>query len=163
MHFFLFSMFVLLFYTLPFAVMSENYIVFIEQPIKLDLLKFMLYRVAGKSFHNVMSWNPDLETIFHVADRRTGQVQQSLSQHHTDLYCGHSVFLSLHLWYPCFHPCSSSRQNTTAVPCSPCTRLMHMRIMDIWLWTCAVEMMVVWLATSRWRTFVGHLGKNLTR
>ncbi|XP_067262136.1 beta-carotene 15, 15-dioxygenase 2, like [Chanodichthys erythropterus] len=55
-------------------VMSENYIVFIEQPIKLDLLKFMLYRVAGKSFHKVMSWNPALETIFHVADRRTGQL-----------------------------------------------------------------------------------------
>uniref|UniRef100_A0A673GQS8 Beta-carotene 15, 15-dioxygenase 2, like n=1 Tax=Sinocyclocheilus rhinocerous TaxID=307959 RepID=A0A673GQS8_9TELE len=55
-------------------VMSENYIVFIEQPIKLDLLKFMLYRVAGKSFHKVMSWNPELETIFHVADRRTGQL-----------------------------------------------------------------------------------------
>lgn len=57
-----------------FAVMSENYIVFIEQPIKLDLLKFMLYRVVGKSFHKVMSWNPELETIFHVADRHTGQL-----------------------------------------------------------------------------------------
>uniref|UniRef100_A0A673JE69 Beta,beta-carotene 9',10'-oxygenase-like n=1 Tax=Sinocyclocheilus rhinocerous TaxID=307959 RepID=A0A673JE69_9TELE len=55
-------------------VMSENYIVFIEQPIKLDPLKFMLYRVAGKSFHKVMSWNPELETIFHVADRHTGQL-----------------------------------------------------------------------------------------
>lgn len=58
--------------------MSENYIVFIEQPIQLDLLKFMLYRVAGKSLNKVMSWNPDLETIFHVADRRTGQARQSL-------------------------------------------------------------------------------------
>ncbi|KAI7813591.1 beta-carotene 15, partial [Triplophysa rosa] len=54
--------------------MSENYIVFIEQPIKLELLKFMLYRVAGKSFHKVMSWNPKLETIFHVANRHTGQL-----------------------------------------------------------------------------------------
>lgn len=60
-----------------FAVMSENYIVFIEQPIKLDLLKFMLYRVVGKSFHKVMSWNPELETIFHVADRHTGQAWQN--------------------------------------------------------------------------------------
>ncbi|RXN32028.1 beta,beta-carotene 9, 10 -oxygenase-like protein [Labeo rohita] len=61
-------------FDLMFAVMSENYIVFIEQPIKLDLLKFMLYRVAGKSFHKIMTWNPELETIFHVADRRTGQL-----------------------------------------------------------------------------------------
>lgn len=55
-------------------VMSENYIVFIEQPIKLDLLKLMLYTIAGKSLHKVMSWNPELETIFHVADRHTGQL-----------------------------------------------------------------------------------------
>lgn len=79
-----------------FAVMSENYIVFIEQPIKLDLLKFMLYRVVGKSFHKVMSWNPELETIFHVADRHTGQAWQN----HIIILtsnCGNCVFLSLHV------------------------------------------------------------------
>lgn len=54
--------------------MSENYVVFIEQPIKLDLLKFMLYRIQGKSFHKVMEWDPSLETIFHVVDKRTGKV-----------------------------------------------------------------------------------------
>lgn len=64
-----------LFTVLFFAAMSENYIVFIEQPIKLELLKFMLYRIAGKSFHKVMSWNPELETIFHVANRHTGQAR----------------------------------------------------------------------------------------
>lgn len=69
--------FFFIFFYIMFAVMSENYIVFIEQPIKLDLLKFMLYRVAGKSFHKVMSWNPELETIFHVADRHTGQARQN--------------------------------------------------------------------------------------
>ena len=56
------------------AVMSENYIVFIEQPIKLDLLKFMLYRIQGKSFHKVMSWEPQYETIFHLVNRHTGKV-----------------------------------------------------------------------------------------
>ena len=54
--------------------MSENYVVFIEQPIKLDLLKFMMYRIQGKSFHKVMSWDPSLKTIFHVVDKRTGKV-----------------------------------------------------------------------------------------
>ncbi|KAM6965078.1 beta-carotene 15, 15-dioxygenase 2, like [Aplochiton taeniatus] len=53
--------------------MSENYIVFIEQPIKLDLLKFMLFRIQGKSFHKVMTWEPQYDTIFHVVDKRTGK------------------------------------------------------------------------------------------
>ncbi|XP_062310799.1 beta-carotene 15, 15-dioxygenase 2, like [Osmerus eperlanus] len=53
--------------------MSENYVVFIEQPIKLDLLKFMLYNIQGKSFNKVMSWEPETDTIFHVVDRRTGE------------------------------------------------------------------------------------------
>ncbi|XP_077571311.1 beta-carotene 15, 15-dioxygenase 2, like [Stigmatopora nigra] len=54
-------------------VMSENYIVFVEQPIKLDLLKFMLHRVQGKSFHKVMTWEPQYDTIFHLVDRHTGK------------------------------------------------------------------------------------------
>uniref|UniRef100_A0A667Y5Y5 Beta-carotene 15, 15-dioxygenase 2, like n=1 Tax=Myripristis murdjan TaxID=586833 RepID=A0A667Y5Y5_9TELE len=54
-------------------VMSENYIVFIEQPIKLDLMRFMLYRILGKSFHQVMSWEPQYETIFHLVNRHTGK------------------------------------------------------------------------------------------
>ncbi|XP_056144057.1 beta-carotene 15, 15-dioxygenase 2, like [Lampris incognitus] len=54
-------------------VMSENYIVFIEQPIKLDLMKFMLYRIQGKSFHKVMTWEPQCDTIFHLVNRHTGE------------------------------------------------------------------------------------------
>lgn len=57
------------------AVMSENYIVFIEQPIKLDLLKFMLYRIQGKSFHKCMKWEPQYDTIFHLVNRHTGVVR----------------------------------------------------------------------------------------
>lgn len=54
--------------------MSENYIVFVEQPIKLDLLKFMLFKIQGKSFHKIMTWEPQCGTIFHLVDRRTGKV-----------------------------------------------------------------------------------------
>ncbi|KAJ0019421.1 hypothetical protein NQD34_006990 [Periophthalmus magnuspinnatus] len=54
-------------------VMSENYIVFVEQPIKLDLLKFMLYRIQGKSFHKVMTWEPKYNTVFHLVNRHTGK------------------------------------------------------------------------------------------
>ncbi|KAM9391492.1 beta-carotene 15, 15-dioxygenase 2, like [Pholidichthys leucotaenia] len=54
-------------------VMSENYIVFVEQPIKLDLLRFVLYKIQGKSFHKIMSWEPQCETIFHLVNRHTGK------------------------------------------------------------------------------------------
>ncbi|CAB1321671.1 unnamed protein product [Coregonus sp. 'balchen'] len=50
-----------------------QYVVFIEQPIKLDLLKFMLFRIQGKSFHKVMTWEPQDDTIFNVVDRQTGE------------------------------------------------------------------------------------------
>ncbi|CAG5921502.1 unnamed protein product [Menidia menidia] len=54
-------------------VMSENYIVFVEQPIKLNILKFMLYRIQGKSFHKMMSWEPQYDTIFHLVNKHTGK------------------------------------------------------------------------------------------
>ncbi|XP_017272617.1 beta-carotene 15, 15-dioxygenase 2, like [Kryptolebias marmoratus] len=54
-------------------VMSENYIVFVEQPIKLDLLKFMLYKIQGKSFHKIMTWEPQCGVVFHLVDRHTGK------------------------------------------------------------------------------------------
>lgn len=56
--------------------MSENYIVFVEQPIKLDLFKFMFYRIQGKSFHKVMTWEPQYDTVFHLVNRHTGKVGQ---------------------------------------------------------------------------------------
>lgn len=62
----------------PSPAMSENYVVFIEQPIKLDLLKFMLYKIQGKSFHRIMSWQPDYGTVFHLVNRHTGQVGRPL-------------------------------------------------------------------------------------
>lgn len=58
----------------PSPVMSENYIVFIEQPIKLDMLRFMLYRIQGQSVHRLMTWEPQCETIFHLVNRHTGKV-----------------------------------------------------------------------------------------
>uniref|UniRef100_A0A672JHW9 Beta,beta-carotene 9',10'-oxygenase-like n=1 Tax=Salarias fasciatus TaxID=181472 RepID=A0A672JHW9_SALFA len=57
-------------------VMSENYIVFVEQPIKLDLIRFLLYRIMGKSFNQIMVWDPQCDTIFHLVNRHTGKVSQ---------------------------------------------------------------------------------------
>lgn len=66
-------------------VMTDNYIVFIEQPIKLDLMKFMLYKIQGKSFHKIMSWQPHYGTVFHLVSRSTGVVGRVLG--YSSLLC----------------------------------------------------------------------------
>lgn len=55
--------------------MSENYVVFIEQPIKMDLLKIVTGKLTGKSISDGFSWNPKLNTIFHLIDKQTGKVR----------------------------------------------------------------------------------------
>ncbi|XP_028851224.1 beta-carotene 15, 15-dioxygenase 2, like isoform X2 [Denticeps clupeoides] len=57
--------------------MSENHVVFIEQPIKLDILRFMVNRIMGKSFQKIMSWQPGLDVTFHVVNRHTGQKSET--------------------------------------------------------------------------------------
>ncbi|KAJ6653979.1 hypothetical protein lerEdw1_007611 [Lerista edwardsae] len=54
--------------------MSENYIIFIEQPLKMNLWKFITAKVLGNSFSDGISWEPQLNTHFYVVDKRTGQV-----------------------------------------------------------------------------------------
>ncbi|XP_061586213.1 beta-carotene 15, 15-dioxygenase 2, like [Cololabis saira] len=71
-------------------VMSENYFVFVEQPIKLDLLKFMLYKIQGKSFHKVMSWEPQCDTIFHLVCRHTGKESQ-VKYHAAPMFTLHQI------------------------------------------------------------------------
>ncbi|XP_057676668.1 carotenoid-cleaving dioxygenase, mitochondrial-like [Corythoichthys intestinalis] len=54
--------------------MSENYVVFIEQPIKVDLLKILTSKIRGKAFGDAVYWDPELETILHLIDKHTGEV-----------------------------------------------------------------------------------------
>ncbi|KAF7651453.1 hypothetical protein LDENG_00110880 [Lucifuga dentata] len=54
--------------------MSENYIVFIEQPIKMDLLKITTGKLRGKSISNSFFWDPSLDTIFHLVHKKTGEL-----------------------------------------------------------------------------------------
>ncbi|XP_057695607.1 beta-carotene oxygenase 2b [Corythoichthys intestinalis] len=54
--------------------MSENYVVFIEQPIKMDLLKIITGKLKGKSISDSFSWDPKLKTIFHLIHKKTGKV-----------------------------------------------------------------------------------------
>ncbi len=55
--------------------MSENYVVFIEQPIKMDLLKIVTCKLRGRALSEGIYWDPKLETVFHLVDKRTGEVR----------------------------------------------------------------------------------------
>ena len=54
--------------------MSENYVVFIEQPIKMDLLKIVTGKMRGKGISDGISWDPKRDTIFHLIHKQTGKV-----------------------------------------------------------------------------------------
>lgn len=55
--------------------MSEHYVVFIEQPIKMDLLKIVTCKLRGKALSDGIYWDPAQETVFHLIDKRTGEVK----------------------------------------------------------------------------------------
>ena len=38
---------------------TENYIVFMEQPLKIELRKYYILTLLGKPFSKMFSWNPD--------------------------------------------------------------------------------------------------------
>lgn len=67
----LFTLFLLL-------AMSENYVVFIEQPIKLDLLKIATCKLRGQALSKGVYWDPKQETVFHLISKHTGEVRGSL-------------------------------------------------------------------------------------
>ncbi|XP_008278770.1 beta-carotene oxygenase 2b [Stegastes partitus] len=54
--------------------MSENYVVFIEQPIKMNLLKIVTGKLTRKSIRDSFFWDPSLNTVFHLIDKQTGKV-----------------------------------------------------------------------------------------
>ncbi|KAK5858365.1 hypothetical protein PBY51_002511 [Eleginops maclovinus] len=54
--------------------MSENYVVFIEQPIKMNLLKIVTAKLRGKALSDSIYWDPKQETVFHLVDKHTGKV-----------------------------------------------------------------------------------------
>uniref|UniRef100_A0A8D3D3P0 Carotenoid-cleaving dioxygenase, mitochondrial n=1 Tax=Scophthalmus maximus TaxID=52904 RepID=A0A8D3D3P0_SCOMX len=61
--------------------MSENFVVFIEQPIKMDLLKIVTCKMRGKALSQGIYWDPSQETVFHLVDKHTGNV--SSVKYHT--------------------------------------------------------------------------------
>lgn len=58
--------------------MTENYIIFIEQPLKLNLLKIITSKLCGKAIYDGINWEPQHNTYFHVVNKHTGEVRGSL-------------------------------------------------------------------------------------
>ncbi|XP_027511441.1 beta,beta-carotene 9',10'-oxygenase isoform X1 [Corapipo altera] len=54
--------------------MTENYIVFIEQPLKLNLFQIVTSKLRGKTICDGISWEPQYNTYFHVVNKHTGEV-----------------------------------------------------------------------------------------
>ncbi|XP_014115273.1 PREDICTED: beta,beta-carotene 9',10'-oxygenase isoform X3 [Pseudopodoces humilis] len=54
--------------------MTENYIIFIEQPLRLNLLKIITSKLRGKAIFDGISWEPQHNTYFHVVNKHTGEV-----------------------------------------------------------------------------------------
>ncbi|KAM7399799.1 hypothetical protein PAMP_019043 [Pampus punctatissimus] len=70
--------------------MSENYVVFIEQPIKMDLLKIVTGKLRGKSISDGFFWDSTLNTIFHLIHKQTGTVS-SVKYHAKPLSTFHQI------------------------------------------------------------------------
>lgn len=58
--------------------MSENYIIFIEQPIKLNLMRIITSKFRGKPISEGINWEPQHSTRFHVVNKHTGEVGGSV-------------------------------------------------------------------------------------
>ncbi|XP_053449686.1 carotenoid-cleaving dioxygenase, mitochondrial isoform X2 [Nycticebus coucang] len=54
--------------------MTRNYIIFIEQPLKMNLWKMATSKIRGKAFSDGISWEPQNNTQFHIVDKYTGQL-----------------------------------------------------------------------------------------
>lgn len=61
-------------FLLPTA-MSENYVVFIEQPVKIDILKIVTSKMRGKALGEGIYWDPKQDTVFHLVNKSTGEVR----------------------------------------------------------------------------------------
>lgn len=55
--------------------MSENYVVFVEQPIKMDLLNIATCRLRGKALCEGIYWDAGQDTVLHLVSKHTGEVR----------------------------------------------------------------------------------------
>uniref|UniRef100_A0A8D3C034 Uncharacterized protein n=1 Tax=Scophthalmus maximus TaxID=52904 RepID=A0A8D3C034_SCOMX len=57
--------------------MTENYFIFIEQPLKLDILRMATAYMRGVSWASCLKFCPEENTLIHLIDRKTGKVVET--------------------------------------------------------------------------------------
>ncbi|XP_069573047.1 beta,beta-carotene 15,15'-dioxygenase [Brachyistius frenatus] len=81
--------------------MTDNYIIFIEQPFKLDILKMATAYMRGVNWASCLKLCPEENTLIHLIDRRTGKEAETkyyteamVVYHHVNAFeeDGHVVF-----------------------------------------------------------------------
>lgn len=65
--------------------MTENYIIFIEQPLRMNLLKIITSKLRGKAIFDGITWEPQHNTHFHVVNKNTGEVRGAWASAAADL------------------------------------------------------------------------------
>ncbi|XP_031706128.1 beta,beta-carotene 15,15'-dioxygenase [Anarrhichthys ocellatus] len=80
---------------------TDNYFIFIEQPLKLDILKMATAYMRGVNWASCMKFCPEENTLIHLIDRKTGKVVETkyytgpmVVYHHVNAFedDGHVVF-----------------------------------------------------------------------
>ncbi|KAM7370044.1 hypothetical protein PAMP_011330 [Pampus punctatissimus] len=81
--------------------MTDNYFIFIEQPIKLDILKMATAYMRGVNWASCLKFCPEENTLIHLIDRKTGKEVETkyytgamVVYHHVNAFedDGHVIF-----------------------------------------------------------------------
>jgi carotenoid cleavage dioxygenase-like enzyme len=59
--------------------LTKKYVIFIEQPFELNLLRLMFGRVLNVPYEDTYKWNPGKDVKFHLLDRNTGKIRTASS------------------------------------------------------------------------------------
>ncbi|CAL4067889.1 unnamed protein product, partial [Meganyctiphanes norvegica] len=69
--------------------MSDNYLIFLEQPLQVNTLKMGTSQVKGRNMHGCMEWYPQEKVKFHIIRKSTGELLKTS-------YVCHEPFFMFH-------------------------------------------------------------------
>lgn len=81
--------------------MTDNYFIFIEQPLKLDILRMATAYMRGVNWASCLKFSPEDNTLIHIIDRKTGKEVETkyytgamIVYHHVNAFeeDGHVIF-----------------------------------------------------------------------
>ncbi|KAL4221336.1 hypothetical protein ACF0H5_019597 [Mactra antiquata] len=66
--------------------MTENYYVFVEQPLLSNIPKLLIGRKLGNAFEQSLQYFPDMKTRFRIVDKKTGKELSKKIHYETDAF-----------------------------------------------------------------------------